>query len=79
MEGHAVTRHGGLRARGRPKRCGNTTEASTPGASGPWGAAGGGAVVVYVAFSHRFGRPCARNYMPCYGAPLSGTRPYGFE
>eukprot|EP00972_Heterocapsa_arctica_P040013 5894198-Heterocapsa_arctica.AAC.1 len=43
----AITRHRGFRAHGRRKRCENTTEATTPGASGPWGAAGGGAVVVF--------------------------------
>eukprot|EP00972_Heterocapsa_arctica_P083091 12243834-Heterocapsa_arctica.AAC.1 len=40
------------------------------GAGGPWGGAGGGAVVVFAMFSHRFGRSCARNPLWRVIAPL---------
>eukprot|EP00972_Heterocapsa_arctica_P035866 5276187-Heterocapsa_arctica.AAC.1 len=34
---------------------------TTPEAGGPWGAAGGGAVVEFADLLHCVGRPCARN------------------
>eukprot|EP00972_Heterocapsa_arctica_P022161 3260763-Heterocapsa_arctica.AAC.1 len=43
----AITRHRGFRAHGRPKRCENKAKTTTLRAGGPWGAAGGGAVVFY--------------------------------
>eukprot|EP00972_Heterocapsa_arctica_P009484 1397312-Heterocapsa_arctica.AAC.1 len=55
----AMTRHG------ISSTCENTTKITTPGAEGPWGAAGGGAVLLFVLLSRRLGRPCARNPMSC--------------
>eukprot|EP00972_Heterocapsa_arctica_P027986 4117326-Heterocapsa_arctica.AAC.1 len=46
----AITRHRGFRLHGQPKRCENKTNTTTQGAGWPWGAARGGAVVLFMCF-----------------------------
>eukprot|EP00972_Heterocapsa_arctica_P072345 10685779-Heterocapsa_arctica.AAC.1 len=65
----AIIRHRGFRAHGRQRRCNNITQITTaPPLAAPQGPPAPGVVVVFV-FSHRFGRPCARNPLRRVTAP----------
>eukprot|EP00972_Heterocapsa_arctica_P060113 8866305-Heterocapsa_arctica.AAC.1 len=73
----AVTRHGISSTRPAETMSKRITKTTTPGAGGPWDAAGGGAVVVFaVRFRIASASRVPKAPMACRRAALFGTRPY---